>query len=293
MIRPLTILLLFYAVSSCTPRQTEFPALEVLSIHQLDQLHGIKFDLSGIALHNDTIYVVADKPWNRYLYAVEFANDQFHVYHQSPIDTEITLDIEGVDYCGTFAYVVNERGGEILAINQDEKVKVIDVSFDSETSPGTWGNAGWEGVALNCEENILYVVKEREPRGVFEIDLKTGQVNDTFNIPETESNDFSDVKYENGFLYLLERSGNFVTKVDAITKEVVAKYHYKSVASHPDGKLYAPTPFGMAEALLLTEDEIWLGLDNNGLKVSEYAYQTYGIVGNAPIIIKFRRPAGF
>jgi hypothetical protein len=49
----------------------------------------------------------------------------------------------------------------------------------------------------------------------------------------------------------------------------------------------------MAEALLLTSDEIWIGLDNNGLPFSDYAQKTYGLTGNSPVIIRFKRPAGF
>ena len=49
----------------------------------------------------------------------------------------------------------------------------------------------------------------------------------------------------------------------------------------------------MAEALLLTKDEIWIGLDNNGDEVTEHAKKTYQLQGREPVILKFKRPEGF
>ena len=50
--------------------------------------------------------------------------------------------------------------------------------------------------------------------------------------------------------------------------------------------------YGMAEALLLTENEIWIGLDNNGDNVSKYG-KSIGLNGNKPAILIFKRPEGF
>jgi hypothetical protein len=105
--------------------------------------------------------------------------------------------------------------------------------------------------------------------------------------------DISDLKFESGFLYILERNQNLITKMDVSKMQVVNKVSYKETCSHPEGKFYKGTPYGMAEALLLTPDEIWLGLDNNGLYFSDFATSTYGLTGNRPIILKFKRPEGF
>ena len=96
--------------------------------------------------------------------------------------------------------------------------------------------------------------------------MKYGIIVNQFTIPEDESNDFSDMKYENGFLYMLERNGSCVSE---------------------------PSKYGMAEALLLTKDEIWIGIDNNGLEASKGAEDRFGIKGNQPSILRFKRPTGF
>jgi hypothetical protein len=110
---------------------------------------------------------------------------------------------------------------------------------------------------------------------------------------EDSKGDISDLKFENGFLYVLERNDNLVVKLDANSLEVISKVSYKNTCSLREGKLYSNSKYGMAEALLLTSDEIWIGLDNNGLPFSDYAQKTYGLTGNSPVIIRFKRPAGF
>ena len=76
-------------------------------------------------------------------------------------------------------------------------------------------------------------------------------------------------------------------------KKLYLRFHIRIPCSHPDGKLYDNSKYGMAEALLLTNDYIWIGLDNNGLPFSKHAENTYGLSGTQPVIIGFKRPAGF
>jgi hypothetical protein len=49
----------------------------------------------------------------------------------------------------------------------------------------------------------------------------------------------------------------------------------------------------MAEAFILTPDEIWIGFDNNGDPVSEYGKSLGLKEGNETAIIIFKRPRGF
>jgi len=81
--------------------------------------------------------------------------------------------------------------------------------------------------------------------------------------------------------------------MDLNTNQIVDRVSYKNTCSHPDGKLYYNSQYGMGEALLLTPEEIWIGLDNNGLPFSEHAQKSYGLSGNHPVLIRFKRPSGF
>jgi hypothetical protein len=51
--------------------------------------------------------------------------------------------------------------------------------------------------------------------------------------------------------------------------------------------------YGMAEALLLTKNQIWIGLDNNGDPVSDFG-KSLGLEQNSnTVILIFERPEGF
>ncbi|MFY0628076.1 MAG: SdiA-regulated domain-containing protein [Reichenbachiella sp.] len=287
-------LLMIIGIIACNQKEIGFPALEIKGMYQLDSLYGLNFDLSGIAKIEDSVYLVADKEWNKFLYGIAFEDSSFKVTHKKNLNFREKLDLEGIDYCNGTTFLINERQGIIYAYTSDDSLSIINADFDAfNMDPTSWGNIGWEGIASDCGNNLLYIVKERDPRNIVVIDTETKHVKDTFNISEKESNDFSDAKFENGHLYVIERNGNFITKINPESRKVVSKYHFKDVASHSSGKLYGPTEFGMAEALLLTADEIWIGLDNNGLKVTEFGQKTYGLSGKSPVIIKFKRPKDF
>lgn len=271
------------------------PKLELLSVHQLEKTDTLNFDFSGIAQVENSIYVIADKPWNTFLYSISFDEKNWFVDSAREILSTERLDLEAIDYCDSTFYLANEFTGSINLLNPESNDLIkLPINFEKHNlKPETWRNAGWEGLTVDCDKQVMYLVKERQPRNIISVDMTNWKILEQFDIPQEDSNDFSDAKFQNGFLYLLERNGNYITKVDVLKKEVVEKYHYKHVASHPDGKLYANEKYGMAEALLLMENEIWIGLDNNGHPVSDYAIKTYLMEGNAPVILKFKRPKGF
>ena len=267
--------------------------LELVEITQLDRSYTTRFDLSGIVKVEDSVFVIADKSWNHYVYRIEFTDDHWELVDS----TEFNLtdgDWEGVDFCpGQQFYLADESANRAYILNQQgHAVKIYDYLQDKW--PNAWqDNAGFESLAIDCENQILYLAKERAPRFIFGLPLNGGEISETFNISEEFSNDFADMKFEKGFLYMLERSGNYVTKLNPKTKTVVARASYRPIGLDGPERLYEPTEYGMAEALLITETEIWVGLDNNGLEASNYAQQRFGLKGTSPAIIKFKRPAGF
>lgn len=293
----LLIIVVFCALFQLGHAQNSIKELELISISQLVSNDERRFDLSGLVCIDNKYYIIADKQWNNFIYEIRFSKDYWYITGTIGFDVgEDELGMEALDFCGDAFYMANEDNGEIYSKTVNGKIRQLSLPFEAAgIKPGTWGNAGWEGLAVDCEQNIMYLAKERQPRFIVKVDLNTGDVLDSFNTPQNHSNDFSDLKYENGFLYLLERNGNYITKVNPVTHEVVAKYSYRHVCSvpEPDGKLYDDEKYGMAEALLMTPEEIWIGLDNNGHTVSKYAHRTYDLHGNKPVILKFNRPQGF
>jgi hypothetical protein len=273
---------------------------ELIGIYQFKNENSKRFDLSGIVEHGEKIFVVADKSWNTFLYQINFSGNQFFITETIPLNFDARgisssrLDLEGVDFCSDTYFLINEATNDVFRVYGNE-VFLFDIQYEPfGENPSEWlKNAGYEGIALDCSQGIVFLAKERQPRFIYKISMQSGTILDKFNIPESESNDFSDLKFENGFLFLLERNGNYVSKVDPETHEVIGKVSYRHICSDVGGKLFEPSKYGMAEALLIRTDEIWVGLDNNGLKVSDLAREKYGITGNDPVIIRFKRPNGF
>jgi hypothetical protein len=96
--------------------------------------------------------------------------------------------------------------------------------------------------------------------------------------------------FSNGYLYAIERVSSHIIKVDPSTLDALERVSYRFA----EAGLYATDePYGMAEGIVLTPDHIILGFDNNGVALSESAQARFGVEGNPPAIIYFRRPAGF
>lgn len=272
-----------------------YPTLKLRSVHQLIMTDTLNFDFSGIVQKDDSIFVVADKPWNTYIYSIAFNEEGWYINTKRTIASQEKFDLEAVDFSDGNFYLANEYTGSVNILTPEATdTKLLPINFeDHSLRPNTWKNAGWEGLAIDAKNKIMYLTKERQPRFILAVDMTNWMIKEQYDIPQTESNDFSDAKFQKGHLYLLERNGNYITKINPKTKEVVSKYHYRHVASHPKGKLYEPGKYGMAEALLLTDNEIWVGMDNNGLDVSNYAQEAFKLKAKAPAILKFERPKGF
>jgi uncharacterized protein YjiK len=268
-----------------------FQELELKSVHVLEKYDQI-FDLSGIAKVGHKYYVISDKAHNTSLYQINLHKKSFQITDSISLQYDQNADIEAIDYCENFSwFFTNEQTNQAYVSDLKGHNKLL---FDCKQLNSTfdWGsNKGLEGIAVDCTNKMLYLAKEREPRFVISFDMDRNTV---VGINMRDSlGDISDLKFESGFLYILERNQNLITKMDVSKMQVVNKVSYKETCSHPEGKFYKGTPYGMAEALLLTPDEIWLGLDNNSLYFSDFATSTYGLTGNRPVILKFKRPEGF
>ena len=289
------LVLLFSCGLVSSQNDRTYAELNLKSVHQLVMTDTMDFDFSGIVQKGDSIYVIADKPWNTFIYSISVEEKNWKISNQRAISSSERFDLEAIDFFDGNFYLANEYTGSINCLKPDKiNIEILPINFDAHgLAPHTWKNAGWEGLAIDENNRVMYLVKERQPRMIMAVDMNSWTIIEQFDIPQTESNDFSDAKFERGLLYLLERNGNYITKVNPSTKEVLDKFHYKHIASHPEGKLYEPEKYGMAEALLLTDDEIWIGLDNNGLDASEHAKKTYQLYSKAPAILIFERPEDF
>jgi hypothetical protein len=219
-------------------------------------------------------------------------------------------DLEGIASCGKNIYLINERVREVVVIKNRETVEQLPIDFSSAYPDlGKGGsNAGFEGIAIDCKAQHLYVAKERDPRQLFKIDLKTnkiikqGDFNGSNRLGRTAINpwtgdgliniglDIADMYFDKGALYVLERNSYEITKLNPQTFKIIDRKSYY-FAEH---LLYEPTePFGSSEAIFLTSDRIYVGIDNNGAPLSTKSTKRLGVSGSFGSVMIFRRPSGF
>ncbi|MGF1637142.1 MAG: esterase-like activity of phytase family protein, partial [Cyclobacteriaceae bacterium] len=290
------VLLFFFLFNSQLSAQA-FTELELVKVSQLEEAYEKRFDLSGIVQTPDgKYYVIADMRHDRFIYEIVFDEDVWRIVDKIPVELpyERDNDFESLEYHAGHFYITDEIEHVVFRLDSGKLVEVpVNLSSMNENTLKWKTNTGFEGLAIDSKNKIMYLAKEREPRFLLKVELETGEILAKFDVPQTESMDFSDLKFENGFLYAIERNGNYITKIDPLTYQVVAKVSYRQTCTPPEGRLYSGAKYGMAEALLLQKDYIILGIDNNGLEVAPHAQKKYGISGKHPVILFFKRPAGF
>ena len=215
-------------------------------------------------------------------------------------DRDRRIDFEGLCACGGDLYIANERARDILRVREGAVERLpIDFSSFKELRKGG-GNTGFEGVAVDCKNGLMYVAKERSPRAILKVrirDWKLLGVHDIEPLASSAGNamgverDFSDLAFDGVYLYVLERSDRQIAKVDPSVMKVVARFSYERAEN---GLYYNDDArFGLAEGLALTSSEVIIGLDNNGSPVSNAVQKRFGVSGNVPAIIHFKRPPNF
>lgn len=274
----------------------QFPQLEFIELKQF--AHGEnreKFDLSGLVMDaTGTIYAISDRENHDYIYKLDWNKGRLNKY--IPLGIKENLDIEAIDICGDNFYISNEKTDSIFIVKKDEPIKKIKIDTKSTGVKKYFfsgSNKGFEGMAIDCENQVMYLTKEREPRFILTVDLKENKILKKWDIPMPEGSfDYSEAKFQNGFLYIIERTPMLITKINPETEKVIAKYSYQNKEKGP-GYLYGPATHTFGEALILTPDEIWIGFDNNGLKATNNSHKELALKGRAPLVMRFKRPKGF
>jgi len=280
----------------CANQKLEF--IPSFSIKQLSLDKNVRFDLSGMVYFQGKILVIADKEWDKYIYKVIDNSDTFDFSPYQELCPDFNLDIEGIDYSNNRFYLIEEYTNDVYEVFigscKMSKLELYWEKFGIDRSD--WGNKGFEGIAIDGMSRILYLAKEREPRRIFKVDLKTMDISEPFQVPLAEGggHDISDMKFENGFLYIMERGLGQITRINIETKEKVSVSYQDFVYKDGQRLFQNENPqFGMAEAFILTKTEIWIGIDNNNDPVSEYGKSIGLKSGNHTAILVFKRPAGF
>jgi hypothetical protein len=287
-------------------------------------------ELSGMTIIDDTILYVSDggadttilshSPKDNHRFALIDWLDLkkltgYSEYEESLANVKIVkkkhrrFDLEGIASCGDKIYLANERVREVLVVSNRKSIAKLPIDFSAHPKLNEGkANAGLEGVAVDCKKQILYVMKERDPRLLFKIDLKTNKIVKSGDFAGSNRQgqkvidpfsgeglmeigpDTADLFFTDGFLYALERNTFEVTKINPDTFAVISRVSYFGT----ERLLYeTPEPFGLAEALYITNTHILIAFDNNHFPLSRATEKKYGVTGTQGALIYFERPKGF
>ncbi|MDN5202867.1 SdiA-regulated domain-containing protein [Fulvivirgaceae bacterium BMA10] len=290
------ILLISFALGVNNYAQINNPEIELIDIKQLHGDHKNQFDLSGIVQTNNKLYVVANQHWNNYIYEIELKGDFWNIKNSVPLGLTDPIALEGLDYYNNGFYIINEKGNLIYVLAHNGKMTFVNVDYSNVESnlASHIKNAGLSAIAINDQDTLLYLSKRNNSRYLIEVDLNHGKVNELFDVPESEGRNFCDMKFENNFLYLLDSRNDDIIKLDIKTKEIINKVSYRKSSTTLEGKiLEKQSQFGAAGALLLTKNEIWIGIDDRtGRAPRTTDNEGIGSV-NRPAILRFKRPSWF
>ncbi len=264
-----------------------------------------RLEPSGLVLFRNRLLIVSDE------------NDIAEIYELKPQDAEtlqaepfLSLspipgfkgeDLEGITYCNERLYLVEEMTHTVAEIGSDGKavahpLDLSSVKTGKNGAPhGEIPGAGIEGIACDEAAGILYVARERQPRMIYSVALSNYKTMDAFDVPAGWDSprtgggrlvyaDYSDLYFEGGFLYALQRSDRTILKISPEKKSLVSKLRLDFQESqYYDYK----EPFGMAEGLYLTRERIFVVLDNNGVARIGDPQNT------SPLLLEFARPSSF
>lgn len=304
-----TFALIFIFSISYSLGALQAQTLKLITIRQLK--YNGSFELSGMVATPQGIMAIEDGV--PHLFQIDTSTWEVSLVKHFPIpEGQVETDLEGIDYYNHKLVFLDEATSKVHFIENDKWVN-IPYELSPEVFKQTydfkkWGNAGYEGLAFDTISKHLFLVKERMStdgvdRMVYEIDMNTGKLLRIITTPIQNANtDYADAKVEyiNGkaYLYLLERNGYLVTRVDLATLESQS-LSYSGIMNDSNLKLTLYTSknpqFGIAEAIMLTPNAIWIGVDNNHRKVNKKhpMAKKYKLKGKSPSIFIFERPAGF
>lgn len=180
------------------------------------------------------------------------------------------LNLEGIAFCpapknstqgGLIFYLVNGKTGDILKV-QGNTMKKLPINYENFPNfEHNVGNDGFTGVAVDCQNQKLYVSKLKNPNIVFSIDLANNIVidSDDLSTGSDSEDDISDLFFSNGRLYVLQKNITMIQVIDPAIKEktLVEKTYDYSIASDT----VKIGDRGLAEALVVQDQSIYLFLD--------------------------------
>lgn len=209
------------------------------------------------------------------------------------------FDFEGLEFHKGDFYAADERDRKVFKI--DRSGNLTDLKLDLNGYMKSQGikndveNSGFEGLTIDSDNDMMYIMKERQESMVLVVDMKTNSVIRHFKIllPGTVEPTLTDASFYNGSLYVLIRSHRQVIKVNPSNGAILSVYDYRKAEEDPK-YVYKKIPdlepgndpdgYGVMEGLAVTKDSFYIATDNNMLPLKR------NLLNNKPQLFIFNNP---
>lgn len=169
-------------------------------------------------------------------------------------------------------YLGSERWQKILKVHPNERFEWLDIPIaELGLSIGLFQhrNAKLEGIAW-LPGNEVVVVGERWPRGVMYFRPKQSRwllykahLPEDSSFPEhNTSNDLTDVLYDQGKIYTLERSASIICRRSLTELKMERCWSFAKIAAKPEYQYDTMRP-GLGEGLAIHQNHLMVIYDNN------------------------------
>ncbi len=304
--KSLIIIFMLFVCGNRLSAQTDSSELRLKQIVQLRfetltdySKFGERFELSSLTRHRGEIVCVSDD-----IPSVFKIDTNNWVIKSTDLLTigEADMDFEAIFSDSKNLYLAAETGYDALyKITKNGKLKkIISVSeflpvFD-KTNSGVeaadidrkifyFADEGTKGSSNYIENGAVYQYRNKSAYKLVET---TGDITDLKLIKKNDTT----------FIYILGRNNSEIIRYNINTKQVERKsYQYiEKSPKYAQALFDTGKPYGMGEALLVTENEIWVGFDNGNERLrtdnqilNKYLKNKNSEFPAMPIILIFER----
>lgn len=209
------------------------------------------------------------------------------------------FDFEGLAFHKGEFYAADERDRNVFKIDREGNMTKLDIDINgymkSKGIRNDVENSGLEGLTIDSEHEMMYLMKERQESEILAVDMKTNKVVNHFKValPGNVEPTLTDASFYNGHLYVLLRSHRQVLKMNPENGAILSIYDYRKYEEDPKnvyvkiptfGSGNDPQGYGVMEGLAVTKDAIYIATDNNMLPLKR------NILNNKPQLFIFSNP---
>lgn len=189
------------------------------------------------------------------------------------------FDLESIDSVDGKVYVTNEMDGMTFEVDlpphaATPQITILPPPVDLQKFDETYKIDAWFGIeSMAVTKDFIFLGKEKPPLAFFQIPrhIDKTKKSEMKMIKRSNLGSQTDVKIRNGNFYILDREGRRIWKgkppFDKETPvsflQTLQKQEFDFYVTDTEGVDHPE--WSTAEALELTKDFIYVGLDNNGL----------------------------